>query len=346
MATPLALVISTSNSAKKGILIKDSDIIEIVPEIDTVIFDKTGTLTYGRPLISKIYNHSNKEEKEILELLSSIERYSNHPIARGINDYVKEKKIKSKYDLSVEDLVGYGLKAKDKDNVYYACNSKLLKKLDISNPYEKEELLLSQDGNTIIYLIKNKKIIAILGLKDKIRPEVFKLLEYLKNNNINTIILSGDSEVTTMKIANELCLEKEQVYSGVSPKDKNKIIKELMEKDHKVMMVGDGINDAPALKISNIGVSLNSGTDIASSSANVVLINNNLLRIKDLFFMSKTTKKIIKQNLFWAILYNALMIPIATGLLEKVEINPMLACSTMIISSLSVTINSLRIKQK
>lgn len=346
LATPLALVVSTSNSAKKGILIKDSDILEIAPEIDTIVFDKTGTITYGKPLVSKINNHSNKEEKDILELLASIEKYSNHPLAKGINSYAKKYKIKAKYDLSVEDLVGYGVKAKDEDNVYYVCNNKLLKKLDISNLYENEELMLSQEGNTVIYLVKNKKIIAVIGLKDKIRSETTKLLEYLKEKNIKPIILSGDNEVTTMKIANDLGLEKDQVYSGLSPKEKNQKIKDLIEEGHKVMMVGDGINDAPSLKTATIGVSLNSGTDIASSAANVVLINNNLLKIIDIFSISKKTKTIIRQNLFWAIIYNTLMIPLAAGFIPKITINPMLACSAMIISSLTVTINSLRIKEK
>ena len=343
LATPLAVVVSTSSSARKGILIKDSDVLEVASEIDTIVFDKTGTLTYGRPLISKINNHSNLEEKDILELLASIEKYSNHPLANGIN--VKKNKIKVKYDLLAEDLVGYGVKAKENDNVYYACNGKLLEKLDISNQYYQEEVSMAQEGNTIIYLVKNKKIIATIGLKDMIRKESKKLLDNLKESNINVMLLSGDNEVTTMKIAKDLGLEKNQVYSGVSPKEKNKIIKDLVEKGHKVMMVGDGINDAPSLKTANIGVSLNSGTDIASSAANIVLTNNNLLKINDIISISKYTKKIIKQNLFWAIIYNLLMIPLAAGLIKGITISPMIACIAMIISSLTVTLNSLRIKK-
>ena len=204
---------------------------------------------------------------------------------------------------------------------------------------------MAQEGNTIIYLVKNKKIIATIGLKDMIRKESKKLLDNLKESNINVMLLSGDNEVTTMKIAKDLGLEKNQVYSGVSPKEKNKIIKDLVEKGHKVMMVGDGINDAPSLKTANIGVSLNSGTDIASSAANIVLTNNNLLKINDIISISKYTKKIIKQNLFWAIIYNLLMIPLAAGLIKGITISPMIACIAMIISSLTVTLNSLRIKK-
>ena len=346
LATPLALVVSISNSAKRGILIKNSEVLEVASQIDTIVFDKTGTLTYGEPTISKIIIHSKYSEVEILELLASIERYSNHPLAKGINNYVKNNKIKISDNLITEDLVGYGIKAKDEDNVYYACNKKLLKKLDISNSYEKEELTLSQEGNTVIYLVRNKKIIAVIGLKDTIRKESLKLINKLKEKNINLLLLSGDNEVTTMKIANELGLTKDQVYSGLSPKDKNIKIKELINNNHKVMMIGDGINDAPSLKTATIGVSLNSGTEIASNAASIVITNNNLMKINDIISISKKTKKIIKENLFWAFIYNSLMIPLAAGLISKITINPMIACIAMIISSLTVTLNSLRIRQK
>ena len=346
LATPLALVVSISNSAKKGILIKNSEVLEVASQIDTIVFDKTGTLTYGEPTISKIIIHSKYSEVEILELLASIERYSNHPLAKGINNYVKNNKIKISDNLITEDLVGYGIKAKDEDNVYYACNKKLLKKLDISNSYENEELILSQEGNTVIYLVRNKKIIALIGLKDTIRKESLKLINKLKEKNINLLLLSGDNEVTTMKIANELGLTKEQVYSGLSPKEKNIKIKELINDNHKVMMIGDGINDAPSLKTATIGVSLNSGTEIASNAASIVITNNNLMKINDIISISKKTKRIIKENLFWAFIYNSLMIPLAAGLISKITINPMIACIAMIISSLTVTLNSLRIRQK
>ena len=173
-----------------------------------------------------------------------------------------------------------------------------------------------------------------------------KLLKVLKEKNINVLLLSGDNEVTSMKIANELGLKKEEVYSGLSPKEKNKIIKELVKDGHKVMMVGDGINDAPSIKSATVGVSLNSGTEIASNAASIVIVNNNLMKINDIIKISKKTRKIIRENLFWAFIYNSLMIPLAAGLIQNITINPMIACIAMIISSLTVTINSLRIKQK
>ena len=346
LATPLAIVVSISNSAKKGILVKNSEVLEVTSQIDTVVFDKTGTLTYGIPIVSEIINHSDKEEKEIIELLASIEKYSNHPLAAGINNYAKKNKIKPSYNLMTEDLIGYGVKAKDEDNVYYACNKKLLNKLDISNLYENEEYMLQKDGNTVMYLVRNKKIIALIGLKDTIRKEAPKLLKILKENNLSVLILSGDNEVTSMKIASELELEKKQVYSGLSPKEKNKIIRELISDGHKVMMVGDGINDAPSIKSATVGVSLNSGTEIASNAASIVIVNNNLMKINDIIKISKKTRKVIRENLFWAFIYNSLMIPLAAGLIPIITINPMFACMAMIISSLTVTLNSLRIKQK
>ena len=346
LATPLALVVSVSNSVRKGILIKDSETLEIASKVDTVIFDKTGTLTYGVPTISQINNHSSLEDKELLNLIVSIEKFSNHPLAKGIKNYAKKNKIKGNLEFTIEDLPGFGVKAKDDKDIYYVCNSRLLKKLDIINQYALEEEKMTTEGMSIIYLVKNKKIISTIGLIDKLRSESKKIIKELTNNNIDVLILSGDNEVTTSKIVNELEISKEKVYSGLSPKEKNKIIKDLVDNNHIVMMVGDGINDAPALKASSIGVSLNSGTDIATNSANIVLTNNNLMRIMDILSISKKTIKNIKQNIFWAVIYNVLMITIASGLIEKIHISPTIACIAMILSSLTVTLNALRLKIK
>ena len=343
LATPLALVISVGNSAKKGILIKDSESLELASKIDTIVFDKTGTLTLGKLTISVINKHCDLEEKELLEILASIEKYSNHPIAKGINQYVKEKNITPKIDLEVEDLPGYGVKGKGKKDVYYACNASLLKKLDIINSYEAEEKEMAKEGNTVIYIVKNNKVMATVGLRDVIRKDSKKIIKSLKEKKIDVIMLSGDNQKTAMKIAEEIGIEK--VLAEVTPKDKAKKIKELLKEGKNVMMVGDGINDAPSLTTATIGVSVSSGTDIATNAANIVLMNNNLCKIEDIFSISEKTIKNIKQNLFWAMIYNLLMIPIATGFIKIIHINPMIACIAMIISSLSVTLNALRLKK-
>ena len=345
LATPLALVVSVGESARKGILIKDSESLEAASTIDTIIFDKTGTITYGIPYISSINNHSDLAEQEVLDILVSLEKYSNHPLAKGVTRYAKEHKINGSHEFVVEDLSGYGIKGKDDYNIYYACNNALLKKLDVINSYEDEEKQLSQEGNSVIYLVKNKKVVALIGLIDTIRKESIKVIEELKNKNIDVIMLTGDNEITSSKIAIELGLEQEKVISGTTPTEKQRFIKKLIDENHKVMMVGDGINDAPSLSLATIGVSLNSGTDIATSSANIVLTNNNLMKILDIIKISKKTIINIKQNLFWAFIYNIIMITVATGIIKSIRINPMIACIAMVLSSITVTLNALRLKK-
>ena len=343
LATPLSLVVSVGASAKKGILIKDNESLEQAGKVDMIVMDKTGTLTNGMLTISEIHNHSDLPKEEVLNILASIEKYSTHPLSVGINKYVKEEKIEANLDLIMEELPGYGLKGKDDKNTYYACNAALLKKLDIINSYEEEEKEMAKKGNSIIYLVKNKKVIATFGLIDMVRKEADKLIKVLKDKKIEVVMLTGDNEITASKIAKELGIEK--VVAGVTPKEKAEYVKERIKEGHRVMMVGDGINDAPSLTSATVGVSLASGTDIATNAANIVLVSNNLLRIEEITRISRKTLKNIRQNLFWAFIYNLIMIPIATGIIPKVEISPMIACLAMIASSLFVTLNALRLKR-
>ena len=343
LATPLALVVSVGKAARGGLLIRNSETLELSSKVDTVVFDKTGTLTYGILSISKINIHSDMKEQEVLEILASIESNSTHPLALGINNYVKENNIKKSLDLITEDISGYGVKGRDNKNTYYACNSKLLKKLDIINSYKDEEDSLTKDGCSVIYLVKNKKVIALFGLKDIIRKESFEVVSKLKDMNIDVIMLSGDNNNTCLKIGNELNID--NIISEKTPKEKCNYISKLIESGKIVMMVGDGINDAPSLTLSSIGVSLKGAVDIATNSSDVIISNNNLLKIIDLINNGKSTIKNIKQNLFWAFIYNICMIPLASGIFG-LSINPMIACLMMILSSLTVTINALRLGKK
>ena len=343
LATPLALVVSVGKAARGGLLIRNSETLELSSKVDTVVFDKTGTLTYGILSISKINIHSDMKEQEVLEILASIESNSTHPLALGINNYVKENNIKKSLDLITEDISGYGVKGRDNKNTYYACNSKLLKKLDIINSYKDEEDSLTKDGCSVIYLVKNKKVIALFGLNDIIRKESIEVVSKLKDMNIDVIMLSGDNNNTCLKIGNELNID--NIISEKTPKEKCNYISKLIESGKIVMMVGDGINDAPSLTLSSIGVSLKGAVDIATNSSDVIISNNNLLKIIDLINNGKSTIKNIKQNLFWAFIYNICMIPLASGIFG-LSINPMIACLMMILSSLTVTINALRLGKK
>lgn len=340
LATPLAVVISEGKCAKNGILVKSSQVLENANLVDTIVFDKTGTLTYGKLKISEVYNYSNYSKKELLNIVSSIERNSSHPIA---NAFKSEFSIK-KFD-SVEVIGGVGLKAKINKDIYYLGNNKLFRKVNITNEHINDEEKLSNDGNAIIYVIENRKVIGLIGVKDILRDNIKETINELNKRKINIIMLTGDNENTASIVANSIGIK--NVIANVLPKDKTNIIKSLTKEGKRVMMVGDGINDAASLATSLIGVSIKSGTDIASDSADVILMNDKIENIIKLIDRSKKTIKIIKENLFWAFIYNIIMIPIAIGLFKKfgISINPMFSSISMMISSLTVVLNSLRLRR-
>ena len=345
LATPLAVVVSSGTSAKKGILIKTSEILENVEKIDTIVFDKTGTLTYGNLKISKVNNYSDYKEKELLSIVSSIEVNSNHPISSAFKTFLDENKVKALNVSEFKNLSGIGVSAKVNGKEYYIGNSKLFDKLKIKNTYSKDETVLSSDGNSIIYVIENKKVLALIGVKDIVRSNASKTIKKLKEMKKHVIILSGDNETTARIIATSLGID--EVVANCLPQEKEAFLSKLKSEGHLVMMVGDGINDAPSLASSNVGVSVNSGTDIAADSADVILMNDDISKIVNLLDISKKTIRIIKENLFWAFFYNICMIPIAIGFLKsfKVTLNPMIAALAMVISSLTVILNSLRLRK-
>jgi Cu+-exporting ATPase len=344
LATPLAIVVSEGLCAKNKILVKTSQTLENASKVNTIVFDKTGTLTYGNLKISKIYNYSDYKELELLKIVASLEAKSTHPIANVFINYAKNKKINLDNISKFNNIAGMGLKAKLNNKEYYVGNNKILSKLNIHNNYTNDEDNLENNGNSIVYVVENNKIIALIGVKDIVRDNARSVIKKLKSLGKRVIMLTGDNEVTAQIIAKELGIE--EVIANVMPKDKTLKIKELMN-DNKVMMVGDGINDAPSLALATIGVSLKSGTEIASNSADVILTNDNLVNIVNLIIISKKTIRNIKQNLFWAFFYNTCMIPIACGIFKKIglSLNPMLAAFAMTISSLTVIFNALRLRK-
>lgn len=339
LATPLAVVVAMGITARNGILIKTSEVLEAINKVDTIVFDKTGTLTYGNLKISKLCNYSNYNNSKLLNIVSSIESKSNHPIASAFKTNDKLQKV-----TNFKNIDGIGLKGITNNKEYYVGNNKLIKKLKINNTHSKDELDLVNNGNSIIYVIEDNNIIALIGVKDIIRKEAKEVIKKLNNMNKNVIMLTGDNEITAQVIAKELGIK--EVIANVLPKDKAEKIKELMNNNKYVMMVGDGINDAVSLVTANIGVALSSGTDIANNSADVILMNNNLINIINMFHISKKTITNIKQNLFLAFFYNICMIPLAIGLLSKwnINMNPMLGSIAMTLSSITVVLNALRLK--
>ena len=345
LATPLAIIVSEGVCASNGILIKKSEILENAQKTSTVIFDKTGTLTYGKLKISEIKNYSNIKNNELLQIVGSIESKSTHPIGKAFVDYLEDNKIPILEVKEFGNVAGYGIVGRVNNKKVIIGNSKILESYKVENQYEQDERNLADRGNSIVYVVQDEKVVALIGVNDIVRKEAKDVIKKLSDMKIETIMLTGDNKETANKIANELGITK--VIANVLPKEKSNTIKELRQKNKFVMMCGDGINDSPALANSDIGVSVNSGTDIAMDSSDVILTKNNLESIVNLINISKKTIRNIKQNLFWAFFYNCLMIPIAIGILKPIgiSINPMIASLAMVLSSITVILNALRLKR-
>ncbi len=339
LAVPLVVVVSNGICAKKGLFLRNSEVLEKARTIDTVVFDKTGTLTFGNLKVFKIYNYSNYKDNDLINIVSNIEKNSSHPISTAF-------KVKKKLEVTdFKTLNGKGIKASINNKVYYLGNNSLLTDLKIKDSHEEDYSNLINNGCSIIYVIEDNNVIGLIGVKDIVRSNIKDVITRFNDNNIEVIMLTGDNEVTANIIAGELGITK--VISNVLPKKKASTIKDLVSKGRKVIMVGDGINDAPALVNATIGISVNDGTDVAMDSADVILMNNDISNILDLIKISKKAYLIIKENLFWAFFYNLLMIPIAIGLFENygISMSPMFASIAMTISSLTVVLNSLRLNK-
>ncbi|MDD6418594.1 MAG: heavy metal translocating P-type ATPase [Clostridium sp.] len=339
LATPLAVIVSEGFCAKKGLLIKNSESLELLNSIDTIVFDKTGTLTYGNLQVSTIYNYSDYSDKKILELVTSLENKSTHPIAKA---------FKGKSDLAVtkfNNIAGLGVSGTINDKKYYLGNDKLVDQLMIYDIHSLDFNRLVREGNSVIYVVEERKVIALIGVKDTLRSNAKEVIKKLKKSNKKVLMLTGDNKETANIISKDLALD--EVKASLLPKEKTTVIKELLKENRKVMMVGDGINDAPSLATATIGVAIASGTDIANNSSDIILMNDNLESILNLFIICKKTIRNIKQNLFFSFFYNILMIPIAIGLFAKFNIimNPMIASFAMTLSSLTVVINALRLRK-
>lgn len=350
LATPLAIVVSEGKCATNGILVKKSETLENAGKTNVIIFDKTGTLTYGTLRIAEVINYTEKEDKEIIQLAASLEQKSTHPIAKAFTQYLTDNKQDPLEVKDFNNISGYGLTGTVDGKRIVLGNSKILEKENIkltkedAKKYKEDEEKLASKGNSIVYLVVDNKVLAIIGVNDVIRENTKEVISKLNDRGIKTIMLTGDNKQTAEKIAKEIGIT--EVIADVTPHQKAETVKKLKAENKHVMMCGDGINDSPALANSDIGVSVNSGTDIAIDSSDVILTRNDLNSIVELLDISKKTVRNIKQNLFWAFFYNALMIPIAIGLLRPlgIEINPMIASLAMVFSSLTVILNALRLR--
>ena len=332
IATPLAMVVSIGKLSRNGIFIKSSESLEILNGIKNIVFDKTGTLTNGKfSVVDKNISDEN------MQILQNIEFNSKHPIAQSICEFSDFNKIEV---TNFREIEGYGLQADIGNITYYVGSSKFVKEQCINNIYGNDEEKFLSNGYTIVYLFNNDGVLGIVGLADKVKDGVKELIQELKNMNKNIYMLTGDNEAAAKIIANEIGID--NVESNLTPKQKLVYVSNMNDDTDSVMMVGDGINDSPSLKSAAIGVSVEGGSDVSADSSDIILMNSNIGIISLLLKVGKKTNRIIKQNLFWAVFYNCLMIVIATGLLP-IHINPMIASMAMMMSSLMVVFNSLRL---
>ncbi len=345
LATPVAIMTGTGKGAEKGILIKSGEALEQAKHIDTVVLDKTGTITEGKPRVTDVLCLSGAES-QLLILAASLEKASQHPLARAILEYAQGKGVSAG---EVEDFVneaGRGIRGCIQGRNIYAGNSRYMADLGIDiSKYNGKIEELSDMGKTVLLLADEAKLLGIFAVADTEKASSREAISALQQQGLSVIMLTGDNDRTARAVANRLGIT--EVVSQVLPQDKESVIRSLQEQGHKVAMVGDGINDAPALARADVGIAIGAGTDIALESADVVLVGSNLLDVVDTIGLSRAVIRNIKENLFWAFIYNIIGIPLAAGLLYPafgVKLSPMIGSAAMSMSSVCVVLNALRLK--
>lgn len=346
LATPTAIMVATGKGAELGILIKSGEALEKLNTVDTIIFDKTGTLTQGQPKVIDVVKLFDVSQDEILKIAASLEKNSEHPLGKAIYNEAKDKNLDLYETENFKNIVGQGIIAEIENKKYFLGNRKLLIENNIFNLDEEKISEFEQEGKTVILVADSSKLFGFITLADTIRDDSVELIKKLKLEKIKTYMLTGDNEKTAKIIVKQLGID--EIFAEVSPEDKYLKVRELQEKNKKVLMVGDGINDSPALAQADVGMAIGSGTDIAIESAEIVLMGKKMETIITSIKLSQATIKNIKQNLFWAFFYNACGIPIAAGVLYILTghlLNPMIAGLAMGLSSVSVVTNALRLKK-
>lgn len=346
LATPTAIIVGVGKGAREGILVKDAATLETLHKVDTVVLDKTGTITLGKPTLVDIVTFSNSQADELVALLASLEKKSEHPIASAIVNYAESKKIQTKDIAEFQNIKGKGITGKIKDVSYYAGNVLLAKELGL--PFDAGQLeKYTSEGKTPVLLANKEKVLGFVMVADEIKQESKEAISKLHNMGIKTIMLTGDDERAARYIANIAGID--EVVAHVLPDDKLNKIKELQKSGRIVAMAGDGVNDAPALAQADVGIAMATGTDAAIESAGITLLHGDISKLAKTIRLSKMTMRGIKQNLFWAFIYNIVGIPLAAGLFYPIFgwlLSPVFAGFAMASSSVSVVGNSLRIKGK
>lgn len=344
LATPTAIIVGVGKGAKEGILIKDAATLEKLHKVDTVVVDKTGTITKGKPTLVDIVNLSNQKNEELISVLASLEKKSEHPIAQAIVNYAQEKSIAVSDISNFESIQGKGLKGSINGTEYFVGNAKLITDLNISFDPTLISKFTSQ-GKTPVILATKENVLGFVMVADEIKAESIEAVKNLHALGIKVVMLTGDDEKTAKYIGSLVGID--DVVAHVLPQDKLAKIKELQTQGRIVAMAGDGVNDAPALAQADVGIAMGTGTDVAIESAGITLLGGDISKLVKAIKLSKLTMRGIKQNLFWAFIYNIVGIPLAAGVFYPIFgwlLNPVFAGLAMAFSSVSVVSNSLRIK--
>lgn len=345
LATPTAIMVASGKAAENGILFKGGEVLEKAHHIDTIVFDKTGTLTKGKPEVVAIKTYGGDKE-EFLGQVASVEKLSNHPLSQTIVNKAKEKELPLREVMAFKNILGYGLSATINGKTMLVGNANLMTKNDVNLDLAKADIEIAQEeAQTVVYVSENGVLSGLITLTDQLKTDSQETVKQLQRLGFNLVLLTGDNKASADAIAQKLGIT--TVVSEVLPDQKANVILELKEKGGQIAMVGDGINDAPALASSDVGISMSSGTDIAIESADIVLMKPELTDLLKAMTISKQTIQIIKENLFWAFFYNVLAIPVAMGVLHLFGgplLNSMLAGLAMAFSSVSVVLNALRLK--
>lgn len=346
LATPTAIMVGTGKGAENGVLIKSGDALEEAQKIHTIVFDKTGTITEGKPVVTDIVNYNGYDEEEVLLIAASAEVSSEHPLGEAIVEGAKERQLTFKEVKAFNAIPGHGIQVEVDDQTVLLGNRKLMveNNIDMMDAQEVSDRLASE-GKTPMFIAADNQLIGIVAVADTIKENSIAAIDKLHRMGIEVAMITGDNKRTAEAIAKQVGIDR--VFSEVLPEDKANEVKKLQNEGLHVAMVGDGINDAPALAQSNVGIAIGSGTDVAIESADIVLMRSDLMDVPTAIELSRATIKNIKQNLFWAFAYNTVGIPVAMGVLHLFGgplLNPMFAGAAMSLSSVSVLLNALRLK--
>ena len=349
LATPVAIMVGTGKGAENGILIKSGDALETAHQIDTVVLDKTGTITQGKPVVTDIICAAGKnaDKTQLLQIAGSLEKGSEHPLAEAIVNYCLTNNISLEKVTDFNALFGKGIEGTVSGTHYYAGNEKMMEEKGISLSTEQKNQIqaLAKQGRTPLLFADEKQFLGIVAVADVVKPTSKEAVQKFRDYGIHVIMLTGDNEVTAQAIKEQVGID--EVVAGVLPTQKEKKISALKQAGHKVAMIGDGVNDAPALASADVGIAIGAGTDVAIESADIVLMKNDLLDAVGAVKLSKAVIRNIKENLFWAFFYNSIGIPLAAGVLYplfQIKLNPMFGAAAMSLSSVCVVSNALRLR--